>query len=354
MIRTPFRPRAARGAPGILSGPALTPLNLAVERLAAACPLAPVEELPLAEAVGLVLAERLVAEVRSHPVALRAGWAVAAGDTSGASPYGPVPIGSPPIWVVPGDRLPEGADAVLPPDAAVTLAGPPAALAEAAPGEGARRQGEDAVPGTVLAPAGTPLDALDVAVAREAGLATARVRRPYLRLLGDTAGGAAADLVRARARALGAVIRDDGDAALAIVLSGSAPPGFEPFFTGLALRPGEPIAGGLIEGRPVLVVPPRVETALAAALVLLPALIAAMSGGRAEPRAERGTLARKIASQVGLAEIALLSATEGGLEPTAVGDLSLAAMARATHFLLLGPESEGFPAGSTVDAVPLR
>jgi molybdopterin biosynthesis enzyme len=149
------------------------------------------------------------------------------------------------------------------------------------------------------------------------------------------------------------VIRED-PSALTIVVGGAPPPGFEPVFTGLALRPGETIAGGLVEGRPALLLPSRVEAALAAAFVLLPVLLAAMAAAMSEIRAEKGALTRKLASQVGLAEVALLSATEEGLEPIAVGDLSLAAMARATHLLLLSPDSEGCPAGSVVEAAALR
>jgi molybdopterin molybdotransferase len=65
-------------------------------------------------------------------------------------------------------------------------------------------------------------------------------------------------------------------------------------------------------------------------------------------------LARKIASSVGMAEFVLLERSEGAWMPLAVGELSLAAIARAEAFLLVPGGSEGFAAGAPVDAYMLR
>jgi molybdopterin biosynthesis enzyme len=65
-------------------------------------------------------------------------------------------------------------------------------------------------------------------------------------------------------------------------------------------------------------------------------------------------LARKIASTVGIAEVVLLEYTEGTWMPLAVGDLSLGAIARADAWLLVPGSSEGFAAGTPLDAYMLR
>ncbi|MFC7689828.1 hypothetical protein ACFQY5_09575 [Paeniroseomonas aquatica] len=72
--------------------------------------------LPLAEAIGRVLAEplRAMGPVPPQAMALREGWAVAAARTEGAGPYAPVPLPGL-AWVLAGAALPPGTDAVLPP-----------------------------------------------------------------------------------------------------------------------------------------------------------------------------------------------------------------------------------------------
>ncbi len=65
-------------------------------------------------------------------------------------------------------------------------------------------------------------------------------------------------------------------------------------------------------------------------------------------------LARKIASSVGVAEIALLAEEQGAWLPLAVGDLSLQAIVRADAWLLVPGDSEGFAAGERVDAYLMR
>jgi molybdopterin biosynthesis enzyme len=65
-------------------------------------------------------------------------------------------------------------------------------------------------------------------------------------------------------------------------------------------------------------------------------------------------LARKIASGVGLAEIVLLERKQDMWATLAVGELSLEAIARAEAWLVVPGGSEGFAAGSPVDAYMLR
>src|SRR5262249_15437178 len=71
------------------------------------------------QAVGDVLARDVTATAALPPraIALRDGWAVAADRVSDAGPYAPVILDPAPPWVECGDPLPDGTDAVLPPDA---------------------------------------------------------------------------------------------------------------------------------------------------------------------------------------------------------------------------------------------
>ena len=65
-------------------------------------------------------------------------------------------------------------------------------------------------------------------------------------------------------------------------------------------------------------------------------------------------LARKIASSVGIAEIVLLERKQGVWVTLAAGELSLDAIARAEAWLVVPGGSEGFAAGSPIDAYMLR
>jgi molybdopterin biosynthesis enzyme len=65
-------------------------------------------------------------------------------------------------------------------------------------------------------------------------------------------------------------------------------------------------------------------------------------------------LARKIASGVGIAEIVLLERKQGRWSTLAAGELSLESIVRAEAWLMVPGASEGFAAGSPVDAYMLR
>ena len=73
---------------------------------------------------------------------------------------------------------------------------------------------------------------------------------------------------------------------------------------------------------------------------------------------ERGTLtlplARKIASTVGLAEIVLLERQADAWMPLATGDLPPETVARADAWLLVSDSSEGYAAGTPVNAYLLQ
>jgi molybdopterin biosynthesis enzyme len=118
---------------------------------------------------------------------------------------------------------------------------------------------------------------------------------------------------------------------------------------GLGISPGETAALGFVERRPVLMLPGRLDAALAAFLVAGRALLAQLSGATEVPFGMTARLTRKVTSTVGLAEIVLVGRAAEGIEPLGNGMFPLHALAQAVGWILVPPESEGLAAGSTVE-----
>jgi molybdopterin biosynthesis enzyme len=122
---------------------------------------------------------------------------------------------------------------------------------------------------------------------------------------------------------------------------------------GIALQPGRTSGVGRIGKTPVVVLPGAPDQALAAWWTLALPALDRLSGRR--PRKALGLpLARKIASSAGLAEIVLLERRSDGWATLACGELSLGAIARAEAWLVVPGGSEGFAAGTTIDAYMLQ
>jgi molybdopterin molybdotransferase len=121
---------------------------------------------------------------------------------------------------------------------------------------------------------------------------------------------------------------------------------------GLALRPGGTSAVGRIGNTPVVALAGSTAGALAAWWTLGLPVLDRLSG--AQPRETTVLqLARKLASSVGLAEVALLERNNGSWVPLALGDLSFQAIAKASAWLTIPGTSEGFAAGTPVGAYML-
>jgi molybdopterin biosynthesis enzyme len=127
----------------------------------------------------------------------------------------------------------------------------------------------------------------------------------------------------------------------------------EIFARGIALQPGRTAAVGRIGTTPAIVLPGAPDQAFAAWWTLAVPVLDRLSG-RTARKTITLPLARKIASQVGIAEIVLLEREDGAWITLAVGELSLDAIARAEAWLLVPGGSEGFAAGTPVDAYMLR
>jgi molybdopterin biosynthesis enzyme len=118
---------------------------------------------------------------------------------------------------------------------------------------------------------------------------------------------------------------------------------------GLALQPGRTAAVARLGKVPVVALPGSPDHALAAWFALVRPLVDRLAARR--PRRQVTLpLARKIASSVGIAEIALLLEEHHAWIPLAVGEWPLQAVARADAWLIIPGSSEGFAASTPVGA----
>jgi len=359
----------------------LTPLDRALDALLNGVePVAPVE-LALGEALRCIAAG--MPPLKAHPprdTAAVDGYAFCARDLVGASSYSPLPLSTPPVWVEAGEAFPAACDCVLDSDS-VDVSGPIAqAMAEAIPGQGVRRAGGDMAAGHLVVEAGRRVRPRDLLMARAVGIERLSVRRPRLRIVNVPGSSVTADLIAESAQATGAdtvsvtaagrdagsiaAALDDSACDLLLVVGGSGVGRTDAAVTalaargkilsyGIALQPGRTAATGRLGKTPVVVLPGAPDRALAAWWTLALPVLDRLSGRR--PRKTVNLpLARKIASGVGIAEIVLLERKQDLWAALAVGELSLEAIARAEAWLVVSGGSEGFAAGSPVDAYMLR
>jgi molybdopterin biosynthesis enzyme len=363
---------------------ALAPLDTALALLLEGVePVASID-LPLADALGRVATD--VPPLQALPafdVAAVDGWAFYACDLVGASSYSPLPLASSPVWVEAGDRMPEGCDCVVD-SASVEQAGPLFQVsAEAIPGQGVRRAGGDIAEASSPIVAGRLIRAIDLLIARMAGLERISVRRPRLRVINipaATGSAVTAPLIAESARAAGAdtigieasgrdapsiaKAFDPGTCDLLITGGGTGVGRTDATIEalavrgavlahGIALQPGRTAAIGRIARCPVIALPGAPDQALAAWWTLgLPVLDRLC--GSPPRRMTTLPLARKIASAVGIAEIVLFKRADETWMPLATGDLALETIARADAWLAMPGGSEGVAAGTPVDAHMLR
>ncbi len=364
--------------------PSLTPLDVALAALLQRVePVAPVA-LPLAETLGCVAAGMPPLEaLPKRNMAASDGFALRARDLVGASSYSPLPLATPPVWVEAGDPMPDDCDCVVDSDS-VDHAGPVfQVLAEAIPGQGVRRAGGDIAQGNFVIAPTQRIRPLDLLAARLAGLERLNVRRPRLRvvnipaasgiavtapLIAESARAAGADVICAEAagRDAASIARalDTGACDILITIGGSGVGGSdatvaalagrgEVIAHGIALQPGRTSAVGAIGKIPVVALPGAPDQALAAWWTLALPALDRLSGLRQRQPATL-PLARKIASSVGIAEIVLLEKIENTWMPLSIGEMSLDTIARADAWLQVAGLSEGFAAGTAVDAYMLR
>jgi molybdopterin molybdotransferase len=363
--------------------PSLTALDVALAALMQGMEPSAVVELPLGEALGSVTAELPPFKAfPPHDIAAVDGWALRARELVGASSYTPVPLAALPLWVEAGDRMPSGCDCVIDADSVDEVGSVIQVLTEAIPGQGVRRAGGHVPDGFVVA-SGSRFRPSELLVVRAVGLNKIRLRRPRLRIVNAPARNGdltTARLIEENGRSAGAEVvyaepaaRDAGsiaealDAAacdLVVTIGGSgvgrtdstivamAQRG-EVIAHGIALYPGRTSAVGRIGRTPVIALSGFPDQALAAWWTLVLPVLDRLSG-----RQPRGMvvlpLARKIASSVGIAEIALLGRKDDSWVPLALGDLPFETLVSAEAWLTVPAGSEGFAAGTPVGAYLLE
>jgi molybdopterin biosynthesis enzyme len=360
----------------------LTPLNDVLALIAAEVrPVTP-RTVDVDAASGRTLAADVTAPARpSTPIALADGWALAADLTLGAGGYAPVTLPRVPARVETGQAMPPGTDSVAPFDVVKADNGHAEALAAINPGDGVLTAGSDCNSGIALRKSGEPLRLGDVAALSAAGIARVTVREPRLRVLalrGSAIVEAAARLVagdiarrggaaRLDKTAVGLEVAMAADATDAIVAIGGTGSGRSDTSVqilaregrlavhGLALAPGETAAFGFTGTRPVLLLPGRLDAALAVWLTLGRHLLEQLAGGRRHEEGQALTLARKVSSTVGLAELVpVRRGTEKPteVEPLATRYLPLSSLTRADGWILVPADGEGYAAGSAVQVRP--
>ena len=123
-------------------------------------------------------------------------------------------------------------------------------------------------------------------------------------------------------------------------------------FHGIGIAPGETAALGFTGPRPVLLLPGRIDAALAAWLTVGRRMLARLAFRLIEDQPFSAELARKIASPLGLAEVIPVRRRLGKVEPVAQGYLSMQALAHAEGWILVPADSEGYAPGARVVVRP--
>jgi len=372
------------------------------------------EPVSLGEAAGRVLAQEVesTVDVPGFDRSMMDGYAVRAADTSGATLYNPLELsvigqslpGRPfagsvglgeAVRIMTGAPMPEGADAVLPVERVEVQGERIAAQDDVSPRKHVGPIGEDIAAGTKLLSVGRVLRPQDVGVLASIGAGTVSVvRRPGVRIVvtGDEllpAGSAPVppNIVDSNGPMLEALVARDGgvtinpgiiadrpDAVLeamqtdcdVLLVSGGSSVGEEDHaptllreygelpIHGLAMRPSSPAGMGRLGNRLVFLLPGNPVSCLCAYDFFAGRAIRAL-GGRSTDWPYRHTtapLARKIVSTVGRLDYQRVRLLDGRVEPLAIAGASiLSSTVRADGFVLVPPDSEGYPPGAEVEVL---
>jgi putative molybdopterin biosynthesis protein len=366
------------------------------------------ESIATDQALGRVTAEAVFAVCSSphYHAAAMDGIAVRAAETAGASPTSPrlLRIGADAVYINTGDPLPEDADAVIMiEDTAEAGPGWVEITAAASPWQHTRLVGEDVVATEIVVPAHHRIRAADIGALLAAGVLRVPVLRPPRVVIVPTGHeivppGAAqrpgevpdfnSPMLAARLAEYGAVVsrreavRDDpeairralGEAAeeADLVLSLAGASAGERDYTadaiaamgellvhGVAVRPGKPVALGVVGDVPVVGLPGYPVSAMVCfELFVVPAVCALL--GVAVPQRGRvaAVLSRKVASPAGSEEFVRvrLGEVDGRLVavPMARGAGLVNALARADGIVVIPALSEGLDKGEAVECELLR
>jgi len=373
-------------------------------------PLEP-ERVVTVEATGRVLAEDIHSprDVPGFDRAMMDGFALRSEDTLGASAYNrlhAIVVGEAlpgrgcqttvrsgqAVRIMTGAPMPDGSDAVLPAEEAEQRGDTVDLLGEVVPGKHVGRRGEDVAADSVVLARGRRLRPQDVGVLSSIGLdAVGVVRRPSVHMvvtgnellpagstpegcrIVDSNGPMLAGLVErdGGVPAQPGIVADEAKAILAamrapadiVLVSGGSSVGLEDLAPmllaehgdlavhGIAMRPSSPTGMGLLDGRPVFLLPGNPVSCLCAYDFFAGRAVRVL-GGRAEDwphRTVRLKLARKLVSTVGRVDYARVRIVDGLVEPVAISGASvLTTTTRADGFVIVPEDSEGYAAQTQV------
>jgi len=360
----------------------LTPLDDVIRRITEIVhSVAPFEMRP-ASAVGATLAQdAAVADLHpAAPLALTDGWAVHAEATADAGAYAPVTL---PVLreVAVGEALRGDGDAVAPLDAVMLCGGKGQLHVPMASGEGVLLPGTDARGDEVLQQTGHRLRIIDVAAMQALGITDVRVRKPRVRVA-HVGRGRNVIAEATTAWLTSAIVADGGvpmpaepgadvdtllggDGVDAVAVIGGTGTGAHDHTVhalaqagvveahGIAVSPGETAAFGIVNFRPVLLLPGRLDATVAVWLLIGQTMLAKLRGGTESSPSYHSTLTGKVASTVGLTEFVLVRRVGGGVEPLGSKYLPLATLAHADGWIVVPAASEGIAPGAHVIVRPL-
>jgi molybdopterin molybdotransferase len=393
----------------------MLPFDEALNRILGSAPAMPAERVPLAQGVGRVLAEDLIARspLPGFDYSAMDGYAVARADFGGSAPWelpvlGESRAGALASQLGPGTAcriftgapIPEGADAVVMQEDVTRDGGMARFIAQPALGAHIRRRGEDLAAGTAALSQGTRLGAFQIglvaAVDRDQLLVA---RRPRVTILctgeelrapgsldipgsiPDSNGPSLAALVRATGAEAVIAPRTGDDLkatedAIRAALQGSdllltvggvsvgehdmvkaalANVGVELEFWKVLIRPGKPLAFGRLGQTLILGLPGNpVSAQITFALFGMP-LLRKMQGDRrpvpARSRARLNSALRQNPGRTGFYRAQL----QGDLAITASNQASGSAvsLAQADALLILPADSSGLAAGESIEMIRL-
>jgi putative molybdopterin biosynthesis protein len=367
-----------------------------------------VETVRAEDALGRVAAGSVFAAASSphYHAAAMDGIAVRAVDTSGATPTGPkrLRVGVEATYVNTGEPLPENTDAVIMIEEVATAEeGVLEITAAASPWQHTRAIGEDVVATDVIVPARQRLRPADIGALLAAGVLTVQVARaPRVAIIPTGAEivspgeaekpGQIPDfnspMIAARLLELGAVpcrrravtdtreaIRRAIEAACAdvdlVLTIAGASAGARDFTAealgtagdllvhGVAIRPGKPVALGLVGGTPVVALPGYAVSAMLCVELFVAPTVCRLLGVPAPQRPRvLAKLSRKVASHAGSQEYLRVHMGEVAGQLTAVpmarGAGLVGALARADAFVVIPSLTEGYLKGEEVSCELLR
>jgi len=372
------------------------------------------ETVPLTAADGRVTAAGLTAtvDVPAYDRAAMDGWAVQAADTYGASPRRPellevlaaeaataptttVRAGGA-VRVHTGSQLPVGADAIVMLEQAEAVDGHLEVNSTVSPGTNVAPTGEDIRADQQLYARGHRLRPSDLGLLRSVGReAVSVVARPQVAVIPtgeevvdadpgpgeviETNGLTVSQLVErwGAAASYRDVVTDDPDTLSAalraaldhdlIVTTGGSSVGSRDLLPevvgelgavtvhGVALKPGHPVALGMIDATPVVMLPGYPVAAIINAMQFVRPAVAALLGVAPQaPPTRRGVLTRKIVSEPGVRSFVRVrtersDAGQWAVEPVMVGGSGvLSSVALADGWVVVDEPAEGVDAGEEV------